>query len=284
MYKLDWVSAEDDMNREKLENLSNRLISFYSQKSAYYDYIQEFGDVWNYDDYIPCERIRYLSTNAGKVLEIGCGKANILVKNEELQKKYHGVEFSNEIIESNKARFPNACFKKITNPYVYDFADGEFDVIFSVFVLEHAVFPNLFLNECLRLLKKGGRLIILAPNFLDNNWVVSQRVASNLKSGLQNFKSGQIINAFTSLLYRRSLIPQKCQQLRKGSGRFWINCDPACFYFDETIPDLDAVHITSFSEIMSYLEEKGVKVLPNEDSLQEFIQSRRLGFLEAIKE
>lgn len=283
MHKLDWISSELENNREKLEDLSQRLAKFYSMKLAYYDYIQDFGDIWSYSNYLPCDRIRNSLQKAGKVLELGCGRANILNENVLYSEKYCGVEFSNEIIQDNRRRFPNATFKQITNPYLYDFEDGQFDLVFSVFVIEHTVFPNLFLDECSRLLKRGGKLIILAPNFLDNNWVVSQRVASNLKSGKENLKHGRFVDAIMSLLYRKLLIPRKCQQIRRSPNKFWINSDPACFYYNETIPDLDATYITSFYEIENYLEGAQFDIVRNSDDLKDFIKTRRLGFIEATK-
>lgn len=42
--------------------------------------------------------------------------------------------------------------------------DDEFDVAFSVYVLEDVADPDAFLAACARVLKPGGRLFALTPN------------------------------------------------------------------------------------------------------------------------
>lgn len=44
------------------------------------------------------------------------------------------------------------------------FADAEFDVVFSRYVLEHVSNPSKFLSEVYRVLKPGGSFVFLTPN------------------------------------------------------------------------------------------------------------------------
>lgn len=45
------------------------------------------------------------------------------------------------------------------------FSDSEFDVIFTKSVLEHIHRPSNILNECYRVLKPGGRIIAMVPDW-----------------------------------------------------------------------------------------------------------------------
>jgi len=48
----------------------------------------------------------------------------------------------------------------------FPFSDGTFDVVFSKSVLEHLFNPEKFMAECRRVLKPGGRIIILTPDWV----------------------------------------------------------------------------------------------------------------------
>ncbi|MCK5177795.1 MAG: methyltransferase domain-containing protein [Candidatus Aenigmarchaeota archaeon] len=106
------------------------------------------------------EKLRYEKVvsflKKGKLLDIGCRKAYIqnFCKNE-----YYGVDF---VAESKKY---------VKNFYCVDiskeklpFEDNYFDVVFMGFVLEHISNFEFTLNECYRVLKKKGRLIVTVPN------------------------------------------------------------------------------------------------------------------------
>jgi SAM-dependent methyltransferase len=44
------------------------------------------------------------------------------------------------------------------------FADATFDAVYASHVIEHVHSPFALLSECFRILKPGGRLVILTPN------------------------------------------------------------------------------------------------------------------------
>jgi len=47
----------------------------------------------------------------------------------------------------------------------FPFDDGLFDVIFSKSLIEHLFDPTNFMEECLRILKPGGRIILMTPDW-----------------------------------------------------------------------------------------------------------------------
>ena len=89
---------------------------------------------------------------------------------------YTGIDFSPNLINKNKIAYPNSKFKVITNPKVFPVESESYDLVFSHYVIEHTVYPNLFLDECKRALKKDGILIIVAPNFFGRKGISSQKV------------------------------------------------------------------------------------------------------------
>lgn len=96
------------------------------------------------------------------ILDLGCGAGNLL-KSISGRKNKFGVEISNTSIEKAK--------RKNLNCVAYDgkkipFENNQFNLVVSYNVLEHVDNVNLFLSESLRVLKKGGYLILVCPNFL----------------------------------------------------------------------------------------------------------------------
>ncbi len=49
---------------------------------------------------------------------------------------------------------------QVVQPYSYPFADGAFDVVMSGQAMEHVEDLKAWINECVRVLKPGGRLCI----------------------------------------------------------------------------------------------------------------------------
>lgn len=101
----------------------------------------------------------------GKFLDIGCGNG---AYESYVVPRYPGWEFYG--VEPSVSSFKIA--KTIENFQVFNgsveearYPDNFFDVILMNHSLEHSLNPTSELNECFRILKPGGRLVIGAPNF-----------------------------------------------------------------------------------------------------------------------
>ncbi len=277
-FKLEWISSIDPENNNKLNHLSAKMSDYYTNNLIYYDDISDSEYLWNDKNYLPHMQIIASAGNADKILEIGCGESSILKHHPEISHKYSGIDFSPKIIEKNQKRFPGAGFSSIEDPLAYPYPDASFDLIFSVFVLEHTVFPQKFLNECIRLLKDGGEIIILAPNYLDNGFLPSQQVSEGLLSGRELLKKGRLLEAIRAAWYNKILIPNECKKLRRNIPGFYINTNPICFKIKEFEPDVDAVYVVSEKEIEVYMKQKGFNKVENSSDLAQFTQSRKLCF------
>jgi 2-polyprenyl-3-methyl-5-hydroxy-6-metoxy-1,4-benzoquinol methylase len=60
--------------------------------------------------------------------------------------------------------FPEVDYRKVDMSRALPFDDGSFDYIVSIEGIEHVENQFLFLRECFRILKDGGRLMLTSPN------------------------------------------------------------------------------------------------------------------------
>jgi SAM-dependent methyltransferase len=253
--KINWKSCLDASCITQLLALQEAMQKFYATSQAYYGNIDFTADTWTDETQLEAQDILKEASRHEAVLEVGCGEANILKCGRIKQQHYTGIDFSPEVIAKNSATFPDATFHCIEDISRFPAETGHFDYAFSHYVLEHCVFPNLFLDECVRVLRPGGVLSILCPDFLGAGRMSSQRAGFSAGTGREKLSRGQYYDALVTGYDNRIKIPLYAFRLRaeaRGSPRFFINLTPTCFT-DRFLPDVDAVYLTFADEIRSYL-------------------------------
>lgn len=108
-----------------------------------------------------------------RALEIGCGQGfNAYI----LSKKYDviGVDLSEENVKIAKARYKNVDFRCM-NVEKLEFADGEFDYVSAIDILEHVDNLDSVIREVYRVLGIGGRFIINVPAERSEKWLLRIR-------------------------------------------------------------------------------------------------------------
>ncbi len=97
-----------------------------------------------------------------KILELGCGRGEFLNEFEEFGLDAHGVDISDYC----KKFFPKLKFKKtdMANEKL-PFEDNFFDIIYSKSIIEHFYYPDKVFKEAYRVLKPGGLIITLTPEW-----------------------------------------------------------------------------------------------------------------------
>lgn len=135
---------------------------YYVQNQAYNDYL----------DKQPPEVFRkYVgmlgrySSAGSSVLDAGCGPGIALKVGQESypDRLWQGAEISRASVASCRERgLRCAEYDGASLP----FEDGSFAAVGSYNVLEHADDPQSFLDEQLRVLRDGGYLVVVCPNFL----------------------------------------------------------------------------------------------------------------------
>ncbi len=102
-----------------------------------------------------------------KVLELGCAKGShgaYLIKEKSCE--VYGIDVFDEVIKIAKSKGVNAIKHDLNKLLPY--GDGEFDVVLASHVLEHIYNLEQLVDECYRVLKKGGKIVAVIPNY--NNW------------------------------------------------------------------------------------------------------------------
>ena len=121
-----------------------------------------------------------------KLLDIGSGKGNHLVAFSRKGVETFGIDKREECVEIldyfdirecdiEKDRFP--------------FEDNSFDFIFSKSVIEHVYNTDNFLNESFRVLKPGGIIVLMTPDWrshVNYFWDDYTHVKPFTRKGLQN--------------------------------------------------------------------------------------------------
>lgn len=134
---------------------------------------------------------RNIPSDAKKILDAGCGEGHLFgfISSRFPGADYTGVDVTDVALSSARSRYPQTSFKKmdITN---LDFEDNVFDAVLLTEVIEHIYDYKKAIDECIRVLKPGGVLIITFPNEL--LWTVSRFLL-----GRRPIKVPDHVNSFT---------------------------------------------------------------------------------------
>ncbi len=95
--------------------------------------------------------VRIVSDGAGTVLDVGCGP--MIYRDFCRSSEYVGIDLTGR---------PTVLGSASSLP----FRDGAFDAVIAIDVIEHLDDVEAAALECFRVLKKGGRLLLVTPNAL----------------------------------------------------------------------------------------------------------------------
>ena len=252
--RFNWISSSEAPY--ELRQFQAEMARFYAENPRYYDDVDFTKDNWRDD-----EAYRFIGrilADRSAVLEVGCGRANVLRHYPRLEGSYTGVDFSSTLMRANQESFPKAHFIGLRDANSFPFRDREFDCVYSTFVLEHCVFPSAFLDECWRSLKSGGVLLVLCPDMLGRSRMTSQQLGFSIGTGRQKLRSRQWADALVTAWDTRVRMVL-ATWLRRLSARkrpkFYINTSPLCLT-QQFQPDFDAVYLTFRDEIVHYLRDR----------------------------
>lgn len=280
--KINWVSSIKQA--ERIDEIEKSLSEFYRKNPDYYSDIQFTADNWVNSEEAGYLQILDWAYKSESICEIGCGSANILKHHIGIAQKYNGLDFSEKLLKENALKYPAASFKVIENANYFPVDDNQFDLVFSVFVLEHVTRPAIFLQECERILKPGGILVILCPDFLGRGRMSSQRAGYSEGTASAKLKKHKYIDAVITLFDNRVRIPFVCSNYLNEIAKsplFLINVSPTMFS-DTFQPDVDAVYVTSKVEILQFLNT-GFSNIENSEQLQQYEKRKKLIFLQLKK-
>ena len=118
----------------------------------------------------PSKLIKYLFGSYGmskgqKILEPGCGRGEFLDAYRRLGLECYGLDLSPSaggFLEGIEVKQAN--IEKEALPY----DDNYFDIVYSKSLMEHLHHPDKYLSEVFRILKPGGKVLCLIPDWESN--------------------------------------------------------------------------------------------------------------------
>ncbi len=97
----------------------------------------------------------------GNFLDIGCGAGNAMYKMKRLGWNVVGLDFDENAVKASKEIGLNVINGSLLEQ---SFPDNNFDAILMNHVIEHMDNPLKIIEECKRILKENGILVMITPN------------------------------------------------------------------------------------------------------------------------
>ena len=109
-----------------------------------------------------------------KLLEVGCGSGEMLIQMSKLGWIVRGLEFDPKCVKNVRELRIECDLGDLRDQ---NYPSNHYDALYIGNVLEHVVEPKLFISECARIIKPGGRIVCLTPNskslgsnYFGRNW------------------------------------------------------------------------------------------------------------------
>lgn len=109
-------------------------------------------------------KLQAMCDKADKILDVGCGEGSRLHKLLPKNKIGWGIDLSAEGIKLAKSQYPQSHFQ-VADAQNLPFKNETFDLVYSAFAIEHCTDPRKFIDEMIRVTKKGGYVVVLCPNY-----------------------------------------------------------------------------------------------------------------------
>jgi SAM-dependent methyltransferase len=250
-------SATDVGALSDLQLLSCRLASYYQapEMDGYFRLAHSINADWSQNRFH--RQIMRLCTPGMSIVDLGCGSAHAYDNLGGLGIHYVGVDWSGEQIERNRARFGEKAAFVTASLYDTGLEGGQFDLVMSLFTLEHLVFPHLFLHEAVRLARPGGLIVILCPSFRPYGRIPSLDFGGEVAPLRKKLAGGHARDALRHFFLRNLYYPWVLKRrYPRDRYPFLINLEPSCLrgvYY----PDNDAVYFVDRDEVIRELSQLG---------------------------
>lgn len=145
----------------------------------------------------------------GKLLEIGCGNGSLMARLADLGWLVQGIEPDTIAADMAISRGLPVIIGKLD---ALSFVAGSFDAIIMSHVIEHVDDPVALVRQCRRILKPGGRLVMLTPNLdaLGHRWFGRNWLHLDAPRHLHLFTQGSLPDicrkaGFSDIVYETSV-------------------------------------------------------------------------------
>ncbi len=113
----------------------------------------------------------YDAAQGRRVLDIGCGNGYVLAQYARHGAEVHGIDLTETALRLSRRRFELAGLSgefRRTDGDAVPYPDAHFDIVCSMGVLHHIENPRPILTEIARVLRPGGKLILML--YHRNSW------------------------------------------------------------------------------------------------------------------
>jgi SAM-dependent methyltransferase len=198
------------------------------------------------------------------VLEIGCGTAHLCPHVEAAGGHYTGIDHNESLLEGNRRRFPRARFFSVG-----EHIDESFDLVASLYAIEHVVDPPTYLENLWKFCQPGGLLGIICPDFIDGAGMPPSFVYGRTPRRLrQKIISLAFRDGFFHLLDLFWFAPRwKARACANCPGAFWINLEPRIFHGAEYTIDADAIHLPRLKDLIWWCESHGACIVATSQTI-----------------
>lgn len=141
-------------NKQLKDKITREIYKEWS--STYDDYETNIAILLEMDRFIEVVKPSKKET----ILDAGCGTGRYIEKLKDSSKRVIGLDFSKEMINIAKEKYPDVEFHHADLTKGLKFKDNYFDKIISSLVFPHFKNIDFTLKEFYRILKSGGRLYI----------------------------------------------------------------------------------------------------------------------------
>lgn len=118
---------------------------------------------------LDCLFRRFLEKSNKKILEIGCARGKQLIYfAREFGYDVYGIDYSPKGVELANQNLKSAGIDGTIlceDVFITSFKEESFDIVYSMGLIEHFQNPSDIIDAHIKLLKKGGKLIMTVPNF-----------------------------------------------------------------------------------------------------------------------
>jgi len=230
------VGEQEDIRERELKR---KLVNFWNGQQVYWNEISSEEAATSPQR----ERAAAFLPDNARVLDVACGSA----ANASLITRrctYFGSDISQAgLRRANTPALQLVCGDADQLP----FADGSFDVTISTFALEHCVNPVRMLHEMHRVVRQGGRIVLLGPT-----WDLPFWYPNAVQSKLQ-------VPGWRMAYTRRRLLGQLRGWLF-GRLPFMRIEDPDAFH-QEFVYDSDAVYVVWSYEVIQQMKRFGCRLV-----------------------
>jgi 2-polyprenyl-3-methyl-5-hydroxy-6-metoxy-1,4-benzoquinol methylase len=248
-----------ELSSDQIGELDRAMAAFYRHPPANYYQIADQAAQHYTTDQQPfhCDLIERVFPGAS-VLEVGCGTAHLCPHIEKKGGRYAGLDYSIELLQENRQRFPQALFYEIGTKL-----DESFDIVTSLYVLEHVTDPPAYLESLWSYCRPGGLICIICPEFIDNHTITpAVFYGKTPRRFRKKLLTLSFIDAAAHLLDLKIWGPRWRTRARATPpGAFWINLRPSALYTKIFFSDADAVHMTRLKDIVWYYQNKGAQII-----------------------